>query len=58
MISNFEIFFRCIDKFCDPRNVGTAELTDMMICAPWDTEMFSCLAGGKYEKLFFDEQQN
>ena len=53
MISNFKIIFRCIDKFCDPRNVGTAELTDMMICAPWDTEMFSCLAGGKYEKINF-----
>ena len=42
--------WRCIDKFCDPRHIGTVELTDMMICAPWDTEVFSCLAGGRWEE--------
>ena len=43
------MIFRCIDKFCDPRNIGSVELTDMMICAPWDTEVFSCLAGGRFD---------
>jgi len=37
----------CVDKFCDPRNVASSQLTDLMICAPWDTEMFQCLADGK-----------
>ena len=37
---------RCLDKFCDPHSVGEVGLTDMMICAPWDTEMFQCLASG------------
>lgn len=37
----------CVDKFCDARNVATAGLSDLMICAPWDTEMFHCLADGR-----------
>ena len=36
-----------MDRFCDPRNVASSQLTDLMICAPWDTEMFQCLADGK-----------
>lgn len=38
---------RCVDKFCDPRSMSDADVTDLMICAPWDTEIFSCLADGK-----------
>jgi len=36
----------CVDKFCDPHNVAHITQTDMMLCAPWDTEMFQCLADG------------
>jgi len=38
---------QCVDKFCDPLRLDTLKLTDMMICAPWDTEVFSCLADGR-----------
>ena len=34
-------------RFCDPRQVASASLSDLMICAPWDTEMFRCLADGR-----------
>eukprot|EP00092_Neocalanus_flemingeri_P093803 GFUD01119242.1.p1 GENE.GFUD01119242.1~~GFUD01119242.1.p1 ORF type:complete len:1460 (+),score=180.34 GFUD01119242.1:219-4598(+) len=46
-ISNNVTHAKCVDKFCDPRNVASTQLTDLMICAPWDTEMFQCLADGK-----------
>ena len=37
----------CVDKFCDARGVSTVQVSDLMICAPWDTEMFHCLADGQ-----------
>eukprot|EP00090_Calanus_glacialis_P031499 TRINITY_DN5209_c0_g1_i1.p1 TRINITY_DN5209_c0_g1~~TRINITY_DN5209_c0_g1_i1.p1 ORF type:complete len:1460 (-),score=250.05 TRINITY_DN5209_c0_g1_i1:454-4833(-) len=46
-ISNNVSHALCVDRFCDPRNVASSQLTDLMICAPWDTEMFQCLADGK-----------
>lgn len=46
-IANNVSHAQCVDKFCDPRNVASSQLTDLMICAPWDTEMFQCLADGK-----------
>jgi hypothetical protein len=38
---------RCLDTFCDPRKVVNVSTDDLMLCAPWDTEMFRCLADGK-----------
>ena len=38
---------RCLDKFCDPSKLDRISVPDMMICAPWDTEVFSCLADGR-----------
>ena len=37
----------CVDKFCDPHSLAFVEQTDLMICAPWDSEIFSCLADGR-----------
>lgn len=37
----------CVNKFCDPKNVAAASVSDLMICAPWDTEVFACLADGR-----------
>jgi len=37
----------CVEKFCDPTSVSDVRVPDMMICAPWDTEIFSCLADGQ-----------
>ncbi|XP_063243751.1 Ig-like and fibronectin type-III domain-containing protein 1 isoform X2 [Bacillus rossius redtenbacheri] len=33
----------CLDKLCDPTLSGVAEITDLMICAPWAADTFSCL---------------
>ena len=38
---------RCVDNFCDPMSMSSATVADLMICAPWDTQIFSCLADGK-----------
>ena len=38
---------RCVDDFCDPLRMSSASVTDLMICAPWDTQIFSCLADGR-----------
>jgi hypothetical protein len=46
-ILNIICLYRCVNKFCDPKSVGEASVSDLMICAPWDTEMFACLADGK-----------
>lgn len=36
----------CVDKLCDPSLSDIAEVTDLMICAPWATPTFSCLTNG------------
>lgn len=36
----------CVHNLCDPEEVQNAEITDLMICAPWATETFSCLTNG------------
>lgn len=36
----------CLDKFCEPSLADTAEITDLMICAPWANDTFSCLTNG------------
>lgn len=36
----------CVSKLCDPSLVDTAEITDLMICAPWAADTFSCLTNG------------
>ena len=41
------LFCRCLDTFCDPLKVSKVSTHDLMKCAPWDTEMFRCLADGK-----------
>ena len=38
--------FRCLNNFCDPHNVAHITQEDMMICAPWDTQIFGCLVSG------------
>lgn len=35
-----------MDKLCDPTLSGIAEVTDLMICAPWATATFACLTNG------------
>ena len=37
---------RCVDKFCDPIRTSEVSLPDLMICAPWASDSFSCLANG------------
>jgi hypothetical protein len=37
---------RCVDKFCDPVRTSDISLPDLMICAPWASDSFSCLANG------------
>lgn len=37
---------RCVDKFCDPVRTADVSLPDLMICAPWASDSFSCLANG------------
>src|SRR5687767_13966249 len=41
------INFRCLESLCDPVKAASAHLTDLMICAPWATETFGCLADGR-----------
>lgn len=36
----------CINKLCDPLMADTAEITDLMICAPWAADTFGCLING------------
>ncbi|XP_069682864.1 Ig-like and fibronectin type-III domain-containing protein 1 isoform X1 [Periplaneta americana] len=36
----------CVDKLCDPALSDIAEVTDLMICAPWAAATFSCLTNG------------
>lgn len=36
----------CVSKLCDPSLADTAEITDLMICAPWAADTFSCLTNG------------
>eukprot|EP00102_Acyrthosiphon_pisum_P023276 XP_016660486.1 PREDICTED: Ig-like and fibronectin type-III domain-containing protein 2 [Acyrthosiphon pisum] len=36
----------CLDKLCDPSRSDVAEVTDLMICAPWASQTFSCLTNG------------
>lgn len=38
---------RCVSKLCDPKLATQVEIPDLMICAPWTPEVFSCLADGK-----------
>lgn len=38
--------FRCLEKLCDIPQSALAEVTDLMICAPWARQTFSCLANG------------
>ncbi|ODM96583.1 Ig-like and fibronectin type-III domain-containing protein C25G4.10 [Orchesella cincta] len=37
----------CVSKLCDPKLATQVEIPDLMICAPWTPEVFSCLADGK-----------
>ena len=41
-----ETDLRCVDKFCDPVRTADVSLPDLMICAPWASDSFSCLANG------------
>ncbi|XP_025837036.1 Ig-like and fibronectin type-III domain-containing protein 1 [Agrilus planipennis] len=36
----------CINKLCDPAEADDAQITDLMICAPWAADTFSCLTNG------------
>lgn len=36
----------CLDKLCDIPKSALAEVTDLMICAPWARQTFTCLANG------------
>ncbi|KAL3272723.1 hypothetical protein HHI36_014185 [Cryptolaemus montrouzieri] len=36
----------CINKLCDPTETDSVEITDLMICAPWASDTFSCLTRG------------
>lgn len=36
----------CLNKLCDPSLADTAEITDLMICAPWAQDTFGCLTNG------------
>lgn len=36
----------CVNKLCDPTLIETVEITDLMICAPWAADTFSCLTNG------------
>ncbi|KDR18237.1 Ig-like and fibronectin type-III domain-containing protein 1 [Zootermopsis nevadensis] len=36
----------CVEKLCDPALSDIAEVTDLMICAPWAAATFSCLTNG------------
>ncbi|GJQ83681.1 hypothetical protein Trydic_g14389 [Trypoxylus dichotomus] len=36
----------CLTQLCDPAVIDAAEITTYMICAPWATTTFSCLADG------------
>ncbi|XP_054267567.1 Ig-like and fibronectin type-III domain-containing protein 1 [Macrosteles quadrilineatus] len=36
----------CLDKLCTIPQSSVAEVTDLMICAPWARQTFSCLANG------------
>ncbi|XP_050529397.1 Ig-like and fibronectin type-III domain-containing protein 1 isoform X2 [Daktulosphaira vitifoliae] len=36
----------CLDKLCDPSKSDGAQVTDLMICAPWASQTFSCLTNG------------
>ncbi|XP_023310369.1 Ig-like and fibronectin type-III domain-containing protein 1 isoform X2 [Anoplophora glabripennis] len=36
----------CVNKLCDPSAAATAEITDLMICAPWAADTFGCLTNG------------
>ncbi len=35
-----------MDKFCDPIRTADVSLPDLMICAPWASDSFTCLANG------------
>lgn len=36
----------CLNQLCDPSVIDMAEITTYMICAPWATQTFGCLADG------------
>ncbi|KAG8287269.1 hypothetical protein J6590_042606 [Homalodisca vitripennis] len=36
----------CLEKLCNIPQSSLAEVTDLMICAPWSRQTFSCLANG------------
>lgn len=40
------VVFSCLNKLCDPVEAAIAEVTDLMICAPWTSQTFSCLTNG------------
>lgn len=37
----------CVTKLCDPKMTTQIEIPDLMICAPWTADVFTCLADGK-----------
>lgn len=43
---NWILIFSCLNKLCDPVEAAITEVTDLMICAPWTSQTFSCLTNG------------
>ncbi|XP_077284865.1 Ig-like and fibronectin type-III domain-containing protein 2 isoform X2 [Arctopsyche grandis] len=37
---------KCVNKLCDPKAAGDITMTDLMICAPWAADTFTCLSNG------------
>ena len=37
----------CIEQYCDPLQLAETSLKDMVMCAPWAGDMFSCLTDQK-----------
>ena len=45
--SNITIHHSCIDKVCDYKKIQDIQVIDMMICASWTWDMFSCMVDGR-----------
>ena len=37
----------CVNNFCDPLAIQTVSVPDVIICAPWGKQMFSCVSDNK-----------
>ena len=40
----------CVDLMCDPLSLPAVEMGDMVKCAPFDREMFTCLADARDQR--------